>query len=291
MLIKSFLGGDVYKNNVTPGVYPKWSRMHLRIWCISRIESMVLVPLTALYRSAPLRAFAIRQLGATVGTNLQCAHDSVLHGPLDLITIDDDVAIQTGAYIHTTRWSGQYLEVGPIHLGSGCKIGMRAAVANNVTVGSGTWVTPFTPILSDVGSHEVWEGSPARLTGRCTELKRTAKACEYAQPIWLLESLNVLMQTVLSFSITAVPVAVILWLVGTLYPAGHNEHVRIRSPDRSVPGACLAPDPLHLSNHVGHHRTDLGAGMHLHSVHCRLTRFVPVTRAQSGSADVQSASD
>ena len=61
----------------------------------------------------------------------------------------------------------------------------------------------------------MWEGSPARLTGRCTELKRTAKACEYAQPIWLLESLNVLMQTVLSFSITAVPVAVILWLVGT----------------------------------------------------------------------------
>ena len=147
MLIKSFMGGDVYNNNVTPGVYPKWSRMHLRIWCISRIESMVLVPLTALYRSAPLRAFAIRQLGATVGTNLQCAHDSVLYGPLDLITIDDDVAIQTGAYIHTTRWSGQYLEVGPIHLESGCKIGMRAAVANNVTVGSGTWVTPFTPIL------------------------------------------------------------------------------------------------------------------------------------------------
>jgi non-ribosomal peptide synthetase-like protein len=215
MLIKSFMGGDVYKNNVTPGVYPKWSRMHLRIWCISRIQSMVLVPLAALYRSAPLRAFAIGQLGATVGTNLQCAHDSVLDGPLDLVTIDDDVAIQTGAYIHTTRWLGQFLEVGPIHLESGCKIGMRAAVANDVTVGSGTWVTPFTPILSNIGSHEVWEGSPARLTGRCTELKRTAKACEYAQPIWLLESVNVLMQTGLSFALTAVPVAVILWLVGT----------------------------------------------------------------------------
>jgi non-ribosomal peptide synthetase-like protein len=214
MLIKSFMGGDVYRNNVTPGVYPKWSRMHLRIWCISRIEGMVLVPLTALYRSAPLTAFAIRQLGATVGKNVQCAHDSLLYGPLDLITIDDNVAIQTGAYLQTTRWSGQYLEVGPIHLRSGCKVGMRAAVANNVTVGSGTWVTPFAPILSDVGSHEVWEGSPARLTGLCTELKRTAKACEYDQPIWLLESLNVLMQTVLSFSITAVPAAVILWLVG-----------------------------------------------------------------------------
>ena len=67
MLIKLFMGGDIYKNNVTPGVYPKWSRMHLRIWCIGRLESMVLLPLGAMYRSAPLMAFVLRQLGANVG--------------------------------------------------------------------------------------------------------------------------------------------------------------------------------------------------------------------------------
>ena len=42
MLLKLVLGGDVYKNNVRPGVYPKWSRMHLRIWWIGRMESTVL---------------------------------------------------------------------------------------------------------------------------------------------------------------------------------------------------------------------------------------------------------
>ena len=35
-----------------------------------------------MYRSAPLMAFALRQLGASVGRNLQCAHDAVLSGPL-----------------------------------------------------------------------------------------------------------------------------------------------------------------------------------------------------------------
>ena len=30
MVIKLFMGGDIYRNKVTPGVYPKWSRMHLR---------------------------------------------------------------------------------------------------------------------------------------------------------------------------------------------------------------------------------------------------------------------
>ena len=223
MMIKLFLGGDIYKNNVTPGVYPKWSKMHLRIWCIGRLENMVLVPLAAMYRSAPLRSFALRQLGATVGDNLQCAHDADLSGPLDLMSIEDDVAIQTGAYIQTTKWSGQHLHVGPVHLESGCKIGMRAAIANNVTVGRGTWITPFTPILTNVGSQEMWEGAPARRSGRCTELKRTAIVCQYAYPIWLLETLNVLMQIFLSFWLIVAPTAAIFWLCRALVPAGAAE--------------------------------------------------------------------
>ena len=222
LMIKFFMGGDIYKNNVTR-VYPKWSKMHLRIWCIGRLESMVLLPLRAMYRSAPLMAFVLRRLGATVGDNLQCAHDADLSGPLDLLSIEDDVAIQTGAYIQTAKWSGQQLHVGPVHLESGCKIGMRAAIANNVTVGRGTWITPFTPILTNVGSQEIWEGAPARLSGRCTELKRTAIACQYAYPIWLLEILNVLMQIFLSFWLIVVPTAAIFWLARGLLPAGEAE--------------------------------------------------------------------
>jgi non-ribosomal peptide synthetase-like protein len=212
MMIKSFMGGDIYKNKVTPGVYPKWSKMHLRIWCIGRLESMVLLQLRVMFRSAPLTAFMLRQLGATVGENVQCAPDAYLSGPLDLISIGDDVAIQTGAYIQATGWSGQYLHIGPVHLESGCKIGMRAAIANNVTVGHGSWITPFTPILSDVGSEEIWEGAPARLAGRCTELKRTANTCQYKHPIWVLETINILMQFFTSFWLSALPIAAILWL-------------------------------------------------------------------------------
>lgn len=223
MIVKFIIGGDIYKNNVTPGVYPKWSKMHLRLWCIGRLENMVLVTLGAMYRSAPLMAFALRQLGATVGKNLQCAHDAALAGPLDLLTIEDDVAIQTGAYIRTATWSGQNLHVGPIHLESNCKIGMRAGIASNVAVGCGTWITPFTPIFSDVGCEEMWEGAPARLSGRCTELKRTANVCRYARPIWLLETLNILMQIVIFFCLSVVPTAAILWFARGFIPAGEAE--------------------------------------------------------------------
>jgi non-ribosomal peptide synthetase-like protein len=222
-LIKLLMGGSFYKSNVSPGVYPKWSKMHLRIWCIGRLESLVLVTLRPMYRSAPVMAFVLRQLGASVGSNLQCAHDASLSGPLDLVTIGDSVAIQTGAYVHTARWSGQSLHVGPIHLESGCKIGMRAAIAGDVTVGRGSWITPFTAILAAVGSREMWEGAPARCIGRCTELKRTANLCRYASPIWLLEAANIVMQLFISFWLTVVPTAVILWFVRGLIPAGEAE--------------------------------------------------------------------
>jgi non-ribosomal peptide synthetase-like protein len=211
MAIKFLLWGDAHRNNVTPGVYPKWSPMHLKVWCIGRMEGLVLLPLGAIYRSAPLLAFVLRQLGATVGRNLQCASDAYLSGPLDLITAGDDVAIQTGAYVQTTRWMGQSLLVGPIHLESGCKIGMRSAIANNVTVGRDSWITPFTPILHDVGAHEIWNGAPARLAGRCTQLRRTARACRDPHPVWLLETCNVLMQIAVFSAISVVPAAAIFW--------------------------------------------------------------------------------
>ena len=158
-----------------------------------------------------------------MGDNLQCAHDVEFSGPLDLLSIEDDVAIQTGAYIHMSRWVGQELHIGPVHLESGCKIGMRAAVANHVTVGRGTWITPFTPILSDVGSEEMWEGAPARFSGRCTELKRTANSCRYAYPFWFMETLNILMQIFLDFWLLVVPTAAVTWFAVTFIPIRETE--------------------------------------------------------------------
>jgi len=223
MAIKLFMGGHIYRNNVTPGVYPKWSRMHLRVWCVDRLQGSVLRPLGTMFRSAELMAYVLRRLGASVGDNLQCAHRVEFSGPLNLLSIEDDVAIQTGAYVHLSRWLGQDLHVGPVHLESGCKIGMRAAVADHVKVGRGSCINPFTPILDDVGTEEMWEGAPARFIGRCTELRRTAKACESSHPLWYTETLNILMQIVLDFGLVVVPTAAVAWFATGVIPAGEHD--------------------------------------------------------------------
>ena len=163
--------------------------------------------------SPPVTAWVLRRLGATVGDNLQCARDVEFSGPLELLSIGDDVAIQTGAHLSMSMWVGQELHVGPIRLESGCKIGMRAGVANDVTVGRGSWITPLTAVLADVASEEMWEGAPARFGGRCTELKRAASCCRYALPVWLLESRNVLVQIVLELGLTVLPITTIAWWV------------------------------------------------------------------------------
>jgi non-ribosomal peptide synthetase-like protein len=219
MLLKSYLGGHHRRNNVTPGIYPKWSRMHLRIWCISRMEHSVLLPIRVMYRSPPLMAFMLRQLGASVGANVQCAQDAELPGPLDLLSIGDDVSISTAAYIQTSTWAEGNLHVGLVRLEKGCKVDMRAGVAPGVTVGRGAWVTPFTPVHADVGQNEMWEGAPARMTGLCTELDRTAAACRrHDYPVWLLETLTFIMQMILAFWLTVVPTAAILWLLRGVVP-------------------------------------------------------------------------
>jgi len=222
MVIKFFMGGHIYRNNVTPGVYPKWSRMHLRVWCIGRMENSVILSLGVMFRSAPLMAYVLRRLGASVGENLQCAHDVEFSGPLDLFSCGDHVAIQTGAYIHTSRWLEQELHVGPIHLESRCKIGMRATVASGVTVGSGSWINPFTPILDDVGSNEMWQGAPAQFSGHCTELKRTASTTS-KRSFRFGEAANILMQIFLEFWLIVVPTAAVTWFAATFIPIGESD--------------------------------------------------------------------
>jgi non-ribosomal peptide synthetase-like protein len=235
MIIKLFMGGHTYRNNVTPGIYPKWSRMHLRVWCIGRLERYVILPLGMMFRSAPLMAYVLRRLGATVGDNLQCANDVEFSGPLDLFSTGNDVAIQTGAYIHMSRWLGQDLHIGPVHLEDGCKIGMRAAIANDVTVGSGSWINPFTPILSNVGSDEMWEGAPARLAGHCTKLNRTTNSCAPVRPFWLMEVFNILIQIFLEFCLIVVPTAAVTWFAVNFIPVG----------DTQVAGEYFKVTPLH----------------------------------------------
>jgi non-ribosomal peptide synthetase-like protein len=221
--IKRLPGGGTFGGRVRPGVYPKWSRAHLRTWCAERMAQSVLARLRVVIRSAPLTAWVLRRLGATVGHNLQCSHDAEFHGSLELLSIEDGVAIQSRAQVSMCRWVGHDLHVGPVRLESGCKIGMRAGVASGVTVGAGSWITPVTPVLGDVGPGEMWEGAPARFAGRCTELRRAANSCRPRLSPWLLEASNLLMQVAMDCCLLVLPTASVAWCMAAFLFGGDAE--------------------------------------------------------------------
>ena len=45
LTIKRCLIGTAFRGEAAFGAYPKWSRMHLRVWCVGRLQGAVLGPL------------------------------------------------------------------------------------------------------------------------------------------------------------------------------------------------------------------------------------------------------
>ncbi|MGD8589226.1 MAG: hypothetical protein PVG22_10390, partial [Chromatiales bacterium] len=218
MLLKFVTGGHPREYHIAPGIYPKWSRMHLRLWFVGRLQTLVLSPTRVLFRSAPVTRFVLRGLGARIGSNLQAASDVNFFGPLELLSIGHDVTIQSAALVSTAQWAGQLLQIGPVRLEDECKIGMRAAVSPDVKVGRGTWVTPFTPMLNTTGPGEMWDGAPARCTGGYHRLRRLSESLGEVRHPWLMETLNLSLQAAFESLLVVIPVGAVAWFVHALTP-------------------------------------------------------------------------
>ncbi len=168
---------------------------------------------------------------------------------------------------------------------------MRAAIANNVTVGSGTWITPFTPILSDVGSQEMWEGAP-----RAPQ-----------RPLHGAEAHGEHLPVHLSDLVTGDPQhpgAGIHILLAQCSPRSRDLVVCARLHTRWRSGAFrslfqgdatfrdrLAPGPLRVHHHLGHRHSDLLAGLPLHSLHGRFAGTVSLAGVEGRSPHVQNEED
>jgi non-ribosomal peptide synthetase-like protein len=197
------------------GVYPKWSWMHLRVWWLGRRQQLVLQPLSTSLRWPMVMATVLRRLGARVGSGLQAAADAEFYGPLCLLEIGDEVAIQTGACIATCRWVGQDLHLGRVVLRNGCMLGMRAGVTAGVTVGRGSWVTPLSAALSSTADGDLVEGAAADDRSKTVRLKRPATVRPPSPSVWMREAASVGVQMLLELVLVVTPAAAIAWGTAT----------------------------------------------------------------------------
>ncbi|MCP3877490.1 MAG: AMP-binding protein, partial [Sulfitobacter sp.] len=197
-------------NTIEPGVYPKWSRMHFRVWWHEKLQSSVLRPMRTWLRSNAIYAWVLRQLGAGVGRDSHCSQDAEYRGPLFLLSIEDGVTVQANAQVASACWIDGALRVDGVRLGAGSTIGVRAVVGPGAGLGNNTWVTPLTPVLEDSHENDIRDEGDGRCTGKRHRLARPRRLLD-PRPSALQESANIGMQLVLELSLTTLPGALVIW--------------------------------------------------------------------------------
>jgi len=223
-------------HTIEPGVYPKWSRTHFRVWWHEKLQSSVLRPLRTWLRSNAIYAWVLRQLGAGVGRDSHCSQDAEYRGPLFLLSIEDGVTVQPNAQVASACWVDGALRVAGVRLGAGSTIGVRAVVGPGAGLGDNTWVTPLTPVLEESHENDIRDEGDGRCTGKRHRLARPRRLLD-PRPSALQESANIGMQLVLELSLTTLPGALVIWWFSNCYLQQRGEQQIGSTLDESLAGA------------------------------------------------------
>jgi non-ribosomal peptide synthetase-like protein len=144
---------------------PVWGSFFVRNWMVQQVVH--LIPWRT-FEGTELTNIALRVLGARIGKRVHFHRGTVpLNGGWDLLSIGDDVTISQDATLRLMELEAGDIVVGPITLGVGVTIGVRAGLAPGVIMGEGSYLTSLSSLTSGTitGANELWDGIPALVAG------------------------------------------------------------------------------------------------------------------------------
>lgn len=145
---------------------PAFSNFYVRHWIV--VQSARLVP-WGLIASTEFQCMALRALGARVGRRVHIHRGvAVAQGGWDLLEIGDDVTIGCDAALRSVDLEGGELVVGPLKLGDGSTLDVRAGMSAHSSLGRGAYLAALSalPAGAHVSDGERWDGVPATSDGR-----------------------------------------------------------------------------------------------------------------------------
>ena len=148
-----------------PGRYPVWSAFYVRHWLVTQAARTI--PWGLLHGTL-FAGMALRALGATVGRGVHIHRGVPLsEGGWDLLTLGDGVTLAQDASARTVELGDGHLNIGPVMIGDGATLDVRAGMSPHSTIGPGSLLAPLSWIPSDceVPAGERWDGVPAKQTG------------------------------------------------------------------------------------------------------------------------------
>jgi non-ribosomal peptide synthetase-like protein len=144
---------------VEAGAHPLWGWFYVRWWLS---QTLVAAAHPALLARTPLLPLFYRLLGARIGRDVHMSTDRV--GAFDLLSIGDGTTVDEEVSLFGSAVRDGRLHVGPIRIGSGCRIGTRSSLCEGSVVEDGARLEDLSllPRGGRVPAGETWAGSPAR---------------------------------------------------------------------------------------------------------------------------------
>jgi len=149
-----------------PLAAPVWGSFYVRNWMVHQVVRAV--PWW-LIEGTEFQLAALRALGARIGRRVHL-HRGVnpTGGGWDLLDIGDDVTLAQDASLDLVELDAGQIVVGPISLGSGATVEIRAALAPGTRVAAGASLAPLSWLApgAAIPAGERWDGIPARPAGQ-----------------------------------------------------------------------------------------------------------------------------
>ena len=163
---------------------PVWGSFFVRHWIVTHAVRMV--P-WSLLEGTTFQQMALRALGARIGRRVHLHRGvDLLQGGWDLLEIGDDVTINRDASIHLVELERGDIVVGPVSLGAGCTLDVRAGLGPDTCLGPGACLTTlsFLPRHGRIPRDERWDGIPATPAGPAPSAPFLAPDDVQLQPLW-----------------------------------------------------------------------------------------------------------
>jgi non-ribosomal peptide synthetase-like protein len=164
------LGFAVLLKKVLIGRYaptraPVWGGFYVRNWIVQ--HAVQLVPWGALSGTV-FQSAALRLLGARIGRRVHIHRGvDLLRGGWDLLDIGDDVTLGQESAVRLVELHAGEIVVGPVSLGAGSTLEVRAGVGGDTRLEDGAYLTAlsYLPRGGRIPKGERWDGVPAQPSG------------------------------------------------------------------------------------------------------------------------------
>jgi len=161
--VLAIAGKRLLTGRLRPGVYPLWGLVYFRWWLAGKFSEL---PDAYLLAATPWMPLYLRALGARIGRDVIIDTASV--AAPELLTIGDGASLGAFVNLENVRVEAGRLHVGPIRIGREAVIDSYAVLENDTVLGDHARLKGQSALAAgrQIPPGEVWEGAPARATGR-----------------------------------------------------------------------------------------------------------------------------